>query len=77
MEQGEVYDHVQQHCFLAITQSINPTGSPIIMTTTQDAGVVVKAALSVGRDFYAPNMYNKSQVDYIASSKQATLLSST
>ena len=47
------------------------------MTMTPDAGVVIYTALSVGRDFYAPNIYNKTQVDYIACTKQATITSST
>ena len=33
--------------------------------------------LSIGGDFYAPNIYNKTQVDYIASTKQATITSLT
>ena len=61
----------------AKTQSIYPTGTPIIMTMTPDAGVVIYTALSVGGDFYAPNIYNKTQVDNIASTKQATIPSST
>ena len=61
----------------AVTQSINPSRSPIIMAMSQDAGVVVSIALNVGVDVYAPNSYNKKQVDRIASSKQATLSSST
>ena len=61
----------------AKTQSIYPTGTPIIMTMTPDAGVVIYTALSVGGDFYGPNIYNKTQVDYIASTKQATITSST
>ena len=48
----------------AITQSIYPTGTPILMTMTPDAGVVIYTALSVGWDFYAPNIYDKTQVDY-------------
>ena len=63
------------HC--AITQSFYPTGTPIIMTMTLDAGVVIYTAFSVGGEFYAPNIYNKTQVDYIASTKQATITSST
>ena len=47
------------------------------MTMTLDAGVVLYTALSVGGDFYAPNIYNKTQVDYIASTNQATITSST
>ena len=35
----------------AINQSIYPTGTPIIMTMTPDAGVVKYTALSVGVDF--------------------------
>ena len=62
---------------LAIAQSIYPTGTPIIMTMTPDAGVVIYTALSVGGDFHAPNIDNKTQVDYIASTKQATITSST
>ena len=42
----------------ALTQSIKPTGAPIIMTISQDAGVVANAASSVGGDSYAPNIYN-------------------
>ena len=61
----------------AITQSIDPTGTLVIMTMTPDAGVVIYTALGVGGDFYAPNIYNKTQVDYIASTKQATITSST
>ena len=61
----------------AITQPINPTGTPSIMTITLDAGVVIYTGLSVGGDLYALNIYNKTQVDYIASAKQATITSST
>ena len=32
----------------ALTQSTHPTGTPIIMTMTLDAGVVIYTALSVG-----------------------------
>ena len=46
----------------ALTQSIYPTGTPISMTMTPGAGVVIYTALSVGRDFYAPNIYTKTQV---------------
>ena len=57
----------------ACTQSINSTGTPILMTMTPDAGVVVYTALSVSGNVYAPSMYNKDQVDYIASTRQATV----
>ena len=36
---------------LALTQSINPTGSPIIMTICHVSGVVVPAALRVWRRY--------------------------
>ena len=53
----------------ALTQSVNPTGAPIIMTMSQASGVVVNTALSVGGDFYAPSLYNTDQVDDIANKK--------
>ena len=39
--------------------------------------VVVSTAISVGGVLYARNIYYKDQVGYIASTKQATLTSST
>ena len=39
----------------------------------QTSGVVINRALSVGGDFIAPNLYNKTQVDYIASTRQPTI----
>ena len=47
------------------------------MTMTPDAGIVLYTAVSVGGDFYAPNIYNMTRVDHIASMKQATISSST
>ena len=44
----------------ALAQTINPTGTSDIMTTTPDAGVAVYTTLSVGRNVYAPNRYNKN-----------------
>ena len=52
-------------------------GAAIIMTMDQTAGVVINSALSVGGDFYAPNVYHKTQVDYIASTKQPTTTASS
>ena len=52
------------------------TVAAIIMTVDQTSGVVINSALSVGGDFFAPNVYNKTQVDHIASTKQATITAS-
>ena len=57
----------------AVNGFYQTTGAAIIMTRDQTADVVINSALSVGGDFFAPNVYNKTQVDYIiASTKQAT-----
>ena len=53
------------------------TGAAIIMTMDQTSGVVIHSALSVGGDFFAPNVYKKTQVDYVASTKKATITASS
>ena len=57
---------------VALTQQINPTGSPIMMTRTQASSDVVPTTLSVAGDGYAPNIYNKDPVEGVASTKQST-----
>ena len=45
-----------------------------MMRMSQDASVVASVTLSVGGEFNAPNIYDKSQVDSISSSKTSDLI---
>ena len=43
----------------------------------QNSGVVINYSLIVNSDFAAQNIYNKTDVDYIASTKQSSITASS
>ena len=46
-------------------------------TIAQNGDITTQGTVTCQGDFFAPNIYNRTQVDYIASTKQATITSTT